>query len=69
MSVEHQIPVQKSQILSWRSLAIVMLILGTVFRFINLDQKLYWHDEVYTSLRVTAHSEQELIIATLTDAK
>lgn len=61
MNLEQRKHVQREQILGWRSLAIAMLILGIVFRFINLDKKVYWHDEAYTSLRVTAHPEQELV--------
>lgn len=38
-----------------------MLIVGIVFRFVNLDKKVYWHDETFTSLRVSAHPQQELI--------
>lgn len=34
-----------------RGLLIVLLVLGIGFRFIHLDRKIYWHDEVYTSFR------------------
>jgi uncharacterized membrane protein len=44
-----------------RFLIIVLLVLGVFFRFVNLDQKLYWNDEVYTSLRVSGYTEAEVI--------
>lgn len=40
---------------------VAILLLGICFRFVNLDKKVYWHDEVYTSLRITAHSRSELV--------
>ncbi len=45
-------------------LLITLLIIGVFFRFANLDHKLYWHDEVYTTLRsagfLTTEIEQEI---------
>jgi uncharacterized membrane protein len=47
---------------AWFKVALVgLLVLGIIFRFVNLDQKVYWHDEVYTSLRITAHTRGELV--------
>jgi len=37
-----------------RLVAIALLFLGVSFRFANLDLKVYWHDEVYTSMVITA---------------
>ncbi|MDA0266900.1 MAG: glycosyltransferase family 39 protein [Cyanobacteria bacterium] len=37
-----------------RLIAIALLILGTAFRFAHLDRKVYWHDEAYTSMVITA---------------
>ena len=31
-----------------------------VFRFVNLNHKVYWHDEVYTSLRSTGYTRAEI---------
>ncbi len=39
---------------------IVMLLLGIAFRFIHLDRKVYWHDEVYTSMRAAGYMRQDL---------
>ncbi len=40
----------------WRQLLIVIVIaLGIFFRLVNLDQKPYWHDETFTSLRVSGY--------------
>jgi len=43
-----------------RSLIIVLLVLGIFFRFVNLDRKIYWMDEVYTSLRISGYTETEV---------
>lgn len=37
-----------------------MLVLGIFFRFAYLDHKLYWHDEVYTSLRAAGFTGREI---------
>ena len=42
-------------------LVLVMLILGVFFRFVNLDKKPYWHDETFTSLRISGYTKAELI--------
>lgn len=34
----------------------LIIILGIFFRFYNLDGKTYWHDEVYTSIRVAGYN-------------
>jgi len=38
----------------------VLLVLGVVFRFVNLNHKVYWHDEVYTTLRAAGYTRQEI---------
>jgi uncharacterized membrane protein len=38
----------------------VLIILGIVFRFIHLDYKVYWHDEVYTVIRATGFTSQSI---------
>ena len=43
-----------------RFLIIIVLILGIFFRFFNLDRKVYWFDEVYTSFRVAGYTSQEI---------
>jgi uncharacterized membrane protein len=47
-----------------RILLTIVIILGIAFRFINLDRKVYWHDEVYTSMRAAGYTrggiDQEL---------
>lgn len=45
----------------WRFLLILVLIVGICFRFVNLDRKVYWFDETYTSLRATGHTDQEIV--------
>jgi uncharacterized membrane protein len=39
---------------------VVLVLLGIFFRFLNLDQKVYWVDEVFTSLRVSGYGEAEV---------
>ncbi|NMG08142.1 glycosyltransferase family 39 protein [Brasilonema sp. UFV-L1] len=47
---------------SWlRFLVIVLLLLGVFFRFVNLDRKVYWFDETFTSLRISGYTETEAI--------
>ncbi|MBD0264676.1 MAG: glycosyltransferase family 39 protein, partial [Tolypothrix sp. Co-bin9] len=47
---------------SWfRFLLIILLTLGVLFRFVNLDKKIYWHDENFTSLRVSGYTEAEVV--------
>lgn len=37
----------------------ITIILGLFFRFANLGKKVYWTDEIYTSVRVSGHTIQE----------
>lgn len=37
-----------------RLLSMGLLVLAICFRFIHLDRKVYWHDEAYTSMVITA---------------
>ena len=45
----------------WRSLVILLLLLGLFFRIANLDRKVYWVDEVATSIRVAGYTKAEII--------
>jgi uncharacterized membrane protein len=40
-------------------LMIFILIISLFFRFVNIDQKLYWGDEAYTSLRISGYNTPE----------
>ena len=42
-------------------LVIVLILLGIFFRFANFDSKIYWVDEVTTSLRISGYTKQEFI--------
>ncbi|HEY9635886.1 MAG TPA: glycosyltransferase family 39 protein [Coleofasciculaceae cyanobacterium] len=44
-----------------RALIVILLVLGIFFRFANLDKKIYWHDETFTSLRVSGYTEAEAV--------
>ena len=47
--------------LNWlQFLIIILIVLGIVFRFANLEQKIYWNDEVFTSLRVSGYTEADV---------
>lgn len=43
-----------------RFLVIVVLALGIFFRFVNLDKKVYWHDEAITSLHLSGYKWPEV---------
>ena len=45
----------------WRFLIVTILVVGIFFRFANLDQKVYWYDEVSTSLTVVGYTEAEIV--------
>ncbi|MEH1804601.1 MAG: glycosyltransferase family 39 protein [Nostoc sp.] len=42
-----------------RFLIVVLLMVGIFFRFFNLDHKVYWHDETFTSLRISGYTANE----------
>ncbi len=44
-----------------QSLIVTILLLGILFRFANLDQKPYWYDETYTSLRISGYTVAEAV--------
>ncbi|MDF5707735.1 MAG: glycosyltransferase family 39 protein [Nostoc sp. S4] len=45
---------------SWlRFLIVFLLTMGILFRFFNLDSKVYWRDETYSSLRISGYTITE----------
>jgi len=38
----------------------IILTLGVVFRWANIDKKIYWHDESYTTIRTTGYQAKEI---------
>ena len=50
---------------SLKVLFLIILLLGLCFRFVNLDRKVYWGDEAFTSLALSGHTivdvEQEFL--------
>ena len=40
-------------------ISIIVILLGIFFRLTNLDAKVYWHDEVFTSLHITGFTWRE----------
>ncbi|AVH69557.1 glycosyltransferase family 39 protein [Nostoc sp. 'Lobaria pulmonaria (5183) cyanobiont'] len=43
-----------------RFLIVVLLMVGIFFRFFNLDRKVYWHDETFTSLRISGYTVNQV---------
>jgi uncharacterized membrane protein len=41
-------------------LLMLALALGIFFRFTNLDRQVYWHDETFTSLRISGYNAEEV---------
>ncbi|MEW5857468.1 MAG: glycosyltransferase family 39 protein [Cyanobacteriota bacterium] len=47
---------------SWlRFFLIAVFVLGIVFRFVNIDKKIFWFDEVVTSIRTAGYTEAEVV--------
>jgi uncharacterized membrane protein len=40
--------------------SIILLVIGIFFRFVNIDKKVYWGDEVFTSLRISGYTVPEM---------
>lgn len=45
----------------FKVLIYLLLAVGIFFRCYNIDSKLYWHDEVYTSIRTAGYNGQEIV--------
>jgi uncharacterized membrane protein len=53
---------QKKFYFNWFNyLVIIVVVLGILFRFTNLEKKVYWIDEVHTSLRASGYSRTEFV--------
>jgi len=52
---------QLKQLNWWRISLVILIILGIYLRFTNLDGKVYWVDEVKTSLQAAGYTESQLI--------
>ncbi|MDF5724525.1 MAG: glycosyltransferase family 39 protein [Rhizonema sp. PD37] len=44
-----------------RLFIVVLLLIGVFFRFVNLERKVYWHDEAYTGLRISGYTKKEFV--------
>ncbi len=52
----------KNNHFTWlRILLVTLLVLGVFFRLVNLDRKVYWYDEGFTSLRVGGYTIPEVV--------
>lgn len=45
---------------TWFILFIIIIFLGIFFRITNIENKVYWVDEVATSIRVSGYTKQEV---------
>ncbi|PZU97654.1 MAG: hypothetical protein DCE90_06105 [Pseudanabaena sp.] len=52
---------KKPSVIFLEVLLILIILLGILLRFTNLDKKVYWSDEVFTALRASGYSEVEAI--------
>ncbi len=49
-----------SKLAVWPKSLIIILTVGIIFHLINIDKKVYWFDEVYTSFRVSGYQGKEI---------
>lgn len=49
------------------SLLIISISIGVLFRFCNLDKKIYWYDEVFTSIRASGYTEKDAVLSLTQD--
>ncbi|MEG4272798.1 MULTISPECIES: glycosyltransferase family 39 protein [unclassified Microcoleus] len=60
-STTHQDTSVNSKNSGWLiNLLAIGILLGIGFRFFEIDRKLYWHDEAYTSIRAAGFTRQEI---------
>jgi len=60
---------QTARVPGWlRYLVVALVILGIIFRVVNLDKKVYWTDEALTSLRASGHTRTEFVREVFTGA-
>ncbi|HEY9625977.1 MAG TPA: glycosyltransferase family 39 protein [Coleofasciculaceae cyanobacterium] len=45
----------------WMLVLLATLVLGIFFRVTHIDRKVYWHDEVFTSIRASGYVEEEIV--------
>jgi len=57
----HHYFTKKNSSVWLRGFLVAILLLGIFFRLINLDRKVYWFDEGFTSLRVGGYVMQEVV--------
>ena len=50
----------------WLLFCGIVIVIGIFFRCYNLDKKVYWHDEVYTSIRVSGYNGEAVVKETFT---
>ncbi len=50
----------------WLLFCILIIVIDLGFRCYNIEKKVYWHDEVYTSMRVSGYNNPEVVRETFT---
>jgi len=59
-------PTGKRSVSAALALMAMLLALGIFFRIANVDRKVYWHDEIYTSVRTLGYTGDEIETALFT---
>lgn len=52
-------PAQPPLPVHWQVFVALLVLCGSVLRFVNLEKKPYWHDETYTALRVSGYDQHD----------
>lgn len=52
---------QSATLTGLKLLVIILLILGIIFRFVNLEKKAYWFDEASTSIQLSGYTDVEAV--------
>lgn len=58
LTIRAWVNAQGKKLKTW---LLLLVVLGIFLRFLNLTHLVYWHDEVYTLLRITGHTRSQLI--------
>ncbi len=56
----NRLTLENRQIRLWCWIIAILLGLGILFRVVNLDQPVYWVDEVATSMRISGYTQDEV---------
>lgn len=57
---KNNMNIKSTKLLNMNRVLILIIFLGIIFRFINLDNKVFWLDETFTSLQVSGYLQKEV---------